>query len=85
MGSVCYAGGVASQRRRLCGEWGITSQREIARVKLEDLRWLGRRGYFASGSLHESGDARNEARQRAYDRGTGPNIHGATDSFVGRC
>ena len=57
---------------------------EIARIKLEGLRWLGRRGYFAPGSLHTPGDARNEARQRAYDRGTGANVHGVADSFVGR-
>ena len=37
MGAVCCADAVASQKRRLCGEWGITSQREIARIKLEGL------------------------------------------------
>ena len=47
--------------------------------------WLGHRGYFAgSGALHAPDDVRNEARQRVYDRGTGPNVHGAADSFVGR-
>ena len=72
MGAVCCADAVASQKRQLYGEWGITSQREIACVKIEGLRWLGRRGYFTPGSLGVSGDARKEARQRACDRWIGP-------------
>ena len=72
MGAVCCADAVASQKRRLYGEWAITSQREIARIKLKGLRWLGRRGYFVYGSLRAPGDARNETSQRAYDRGAKP-------------
>ena len=85
MGVVCCAHAIASQKRRLYGKLGLTSQREIVRVKLEGLRWLDRRGYFAPGSLRASGDARNEARQRASDRWTVPNVHGAADSAAGRC
>ena len=49
MGASCCADAVAPQKRRLYGEWVITSQRETTRVKLEGLRWFGRRG-FALGS-----------------------------------
>lgn len=85
MGAVCHGDAVASQKRRLYGEWGIASQREIARIRLGGLRWLGRGNYFPAGSVHAASDARQDAREHAYERATGPNVHGGGgDAFVGR-
>ena len=83
-----YAASTPSRRilqRQMCAEWENTSHREIARVELEGIRWLDQRGYFAPGSLHAPGDARNEAHQRTYDCGAGTNVHGAAEFFVGHC
>jgi hypothetical protein len=85
MGAVCRADAVASQKRRLYGEWGIAAQREIARIRLGGLRWLGRGVYYPAGAVHAASDARQDAREHAYERASGPNVHGGGgDAFVGR-
>ncbi|KAJ1457528.1 hypothetical protein M885DRAFT_615339 [Pelagophyceae sp. CCMP2097] len=85
MGAVCRADAVASQKRRLYGEWGIAAQREIARIRLGGLRWLGRGVYYPAGAVHAASDARQDARKHAYERASGPNVHGGGgDAFVGR-
>ena len=70
---------------RLYGEWGVTSQREIARIRLGGRAWLGRGIYHPAGAVHAADDARREAREHAYERASGPNVHGGADAFVGRC
>lgn len=85
MGAACESDAVASQKRRLYGEWGVTSQREIARIRLGGRAWLGRGIYHPAGAVHAADDARREAREHAYERASGPNVHGGADAFVGRC
>ncbi|KAJ1445898.1 hypothetical protein M885DRAFT_578454 [Pelagophyceae sp. CCMP2097] len=52
-------------KRRLYGEWGVASQREIARIRLGGLRWLGRCAYYPAGAVHAASDARQDAREHA--------------------
>jgi hypothetical protein len=46
------------------------------------LKWLGRGVYYPAGSLHAASDARQDVH--AFERASGPNVHGGFDAFVGR-
>ncbi|KAJ1448427.1 hypothetical protein M885DRAFT_574337 [Pelagophyceae sp. CCMP2097] len=41
--------------------------------------------YYPAGAVHAASDARQDAREHAYERASGPNVHGGGgDAFVGR-
>ena len=73
-----------SQRYRLYRKRGITSAREIARIKLEGLGWVGGNAYFRSGTPHASNDARAERRRRANDPSNGPTSEAATTASAAK-